>query len=39
MLGIWGFLVKGKGEVKVNFTQEQVMEVQIGNRGIALLFL
>jgi len=39
MLGIWGFVVKGKGEVKINFTQEQVMKVQIGSRGIALHFL
>jgi len=39
MLRILGFLVNGKGEVKVNFTQEQVMKVQIGSRGIALLFL
>jgi hypothetical protein len=39
MLRILGFLVKGKDEVKINFTQEQVMKVQIGSRGIALLFL
>jgi len=38
MLRILGFRVNGKGEVKVNFTQEQVMKVQIGSRGIALLF-
>jgi len=39
MLGFGGFLVKGKGQIKVNFTQEQVMKVQIGSRGITLLFL
>jgi hypothetical protein len=34
-----GYKVKVKVKVKVNFALEQAMKVQMGSRGIAIIFL